>query len=193
MVLVQNDPETAYTPSDLLHLISSAINNESSRWLVKVKGIYVRGEGTSCGGFYYDEVKDETSDTAIRLVVPETIRAQLNPNELIECNVYLTEKVQSAVGGLELLLNVVELLSANASTYSEAQIKVSDLIKRKARNGNRNVDGLIKTKIIKGETVIINVLAPKGANIENDFNRGLLEATGFYKFYLVRLNLTSEK
>src|SRR4051812_31283231 len=143
MVLVQNEAETGYNPSALLHIFSSTLNNESTRRVVKVKGIYAAGKGTSYNGFYYDNLKDETSDACMTLVVPGIIRAQLSPNEIIECNVYLVKKVQLNGGRIELQLNVVELLSRNASTYSEAQLKGFDVLKRKAGIGYKDVDGFI--------------------------------------------------
>jgi exodeoxyribonuclease VII large subunit len=193
MVLAQNDAEIGYNPSALLNIFSSTLNNESTRRVVRVKGIYIAGKGTSYNGFYYDSLKDENSDASMTLVIPGIIRAQLNQNELIECHAYLIKKVQLNGGRIDLQLNVVELLSRSASSYSESQLKAFEILKKKAEAGYKDVDGFIKRKIIREEPITINILIGKAGIVDNDIKHQLQEAIGFYKFYFIRVNLALEK
>ncbi len=60
-----------------MSILSSNLNNETTRKVLKVKGIYTQGKGGNYNGFYYDRLKDETSDAFMTLVVPGIIRSQL--------------------------------------------------------------------------------------------------------------------
>lgn len=193
MSLVQNDTEAVYNPSALLNIFSSTLNNETTRKIFKVKGIYTAGRGTSYNNVYYDTLKDETSDACMTLVIPGLIRAQLSANQLIECNAYLSKKVQLNGGRIDLQLNVVELLSKNSSSYTEAELKTFEILKKKAELGHRDVDGFIRSKIINGEPITVTILIGKAGIIDSDIKHQLQEAISFYKFYFVRINLTSQK
>lgn len=127
------------------------------------------------------------------MVVPGLIRAQLCSGEIIECNAYLTKKVQLNGGRIDLQLNVVELLSKNSSSYSEEQLKAFEILTKKAQVGHKDVDGLIKTKIINAEPITVNILIGKTGIIDSDIKHQLQEAIAFYKFYFIRINLSSER
>lgn len=193
MVLVQTETEVIYNPSALLNIFTSSLNNETTRKVFKVKGIYSAGNGISYKSVYYDTLRDETSEACMTLVVPGVIRAQLNTSQIIQCNAYLTKKVQLNGGKIDLQLNVVELLAKLSSTYSDEQLKAFELLKKKAELGHKDVDGFVKTKIINGETIIVNILIGKAGIIDSDIKHQLQEAITFYKFHFIRINLTSEK
>jgi hypothetical protein len=58
MVLSQTDTEVVYNPSALVSIFNSTLNNEATRKVFKVKGIYTQGKGANYNGLYYDSLKD---------------------------------------------------------------------------------------------------------------------------------------
>lgn len=176
MLSTPTETEVVYNPSSLLTIFNSTLNNEATRKVFKVKGIYTPGKGANYNGFYYDNLKDETSDACMTLVVPGLIRSQLSPNETIECHAHLTKKVQLNGGRIDLQLNVVQLLAKVSSTYSEAQLKAFELLERKAGLGRKDLDSFIKSKVVNGESISINIIIGKAAIIDEDIKHQLQDA-----------------
>jgi hypothetical protein len=127
------------------------------------------------------------------LIVPGLIRSQLKPNQIIECEAYATKKIQLNGGRIDLHLNVVDVLSKQASTYTNKQLKTFEILQQKAEQGHKDVDGFIKSNIITGEPITVNILIGKVGIIDSDIKHQLQEAIGFYKFNFIRINLTSER
>jgi len=191
--LGQTEIEVVYNPSALLNIFGSTLNNETTRKVFKVKGVYTQGKGANYNGFYYDTLRDETSDACMTLVVPGLIRSQLSPNQTIECIAHLGKKVQLNGGRIDLQLNIVDLLSKSSSNYTETQLKAFEILERKAATGLKDVDNFIKSKITKGDTITINIIIGKSAIIQEDIKHQLKEAIGYYKIYFRPINLTSTK
>src|SRR5687768_16183090 len=140
MALPVNETEVIYNPSSLLSIFSSTLNNEITQKAFRVKGIYTTGNGINYRGAYYDNLKDEASDACMTLIIPGLIRNQLIQSQIIECNAYLTKKIQLNSGRIDVQLNVVELLSKNSASYTEAQLKGFEILQRKAEAGHKDVD-----------------------------------------------------
>src|SRR5688572_21525407 len=102
MDVMRNNTEIIYNPSSLLSIFSSTLNNEIISKAFKVKGIYSTGNGINYKGIYYDNLKDETSDACMTLIIPGLIRSQLIQSQIIECNAYITKKVQLNGGRIDL-------------------------------------------------------------------------------------------
>ena len=122
---------------------------EITKKAFRIKGIYIPGKGVNYNGFYYDSLKDESSDACVTLIVPAPIRHDLTPQQTIECTGYLTKRVQLNAGKIDLHVNVVELLSQQESLYTEEQLKAFEVLQRKAEQGYKDVDGFIKKRIIQ--------------------------------------------
>lgn len=101
MGAVQADEQVFHNPSSLLNIFTNSLTNEATKKIFRTKGIYSAGNRINYRGFYYDNLKDETSDTCITLVVPAILRSQLIQDQVIECTSYLTKKVQLNGGRIE--------------------------------------------------------------------------------------------
>jgi exodeoxyribonuclease VII large subunit len=182
-----------YNPSAIVNIFNNALNNEATRRIITVRGTYVPGKGQNYNGYYYDQLRDEASDASITLIVPALIRADLAAQQTIECLAYLTKKVQANGARIELQLNITELLHQKESQFTPEQIKAFNILQRKAKDGYKDVDAFIKTKIIKNEPIRIIILIGKTGIIDSDIKHQLEEAISFYDFRFERINLTSEK
>ncbi len=193
MTLTEEKQSVVYSPSSIVNIFNNALNSEATRRIITAKGTYIPGKGQNYNGYYYDQLRDEASDASITLIVPAIIRADLIAQQTIECQAYLTKKVQANGARIELQLNVTELLHQQESQFTPEQIKALELLQRKAKNGYKDVDAFIKTKIIKSEPIRIIILIGKTGIIDSDIKHQLEEAISFYDFRFERINLTSEK
>jgi len=123
MATVINNEIISYNASSLLNIFNNALTIEVTKKAFRIKGIYTPGKGLNYNGFYYDSLKDESSDACVTLILPAPIRHHLTAQQMIECNAYLTKRVQLNAGKIDLHVNVVELLSQQESLYTEEQLK----------------------------------------------------------------------
>src|SRR4051812_48651719 len=193
MTLAEEKQSVVYSPSAIVNIFNNALNSEATRRIITAKGTYIPGKGQNYNGYYYDQLRDEASDASITLIVPAIIRADLIAQQTIECQAYLTKKVQANGARIELQLNVTELLHQQESQFTPEQIKALDILQRKAKEGYKDVDAFIKTKIIKNEPIHIVILIGKTGIIDSDIKHQLEEAISFYDFQFERINLTSER
>jgi exodeoxyribonuclease VII large subunit len=181
-----------YNPSSLVNIFNNALNAESTKKLFRIKGMYVPGKGMNYGGLFFDSLKDEYSEATITLIVPALIRADLKAQQLIECSVYLTKKVQLNGARIELQVNVTEVHSQEKSKLTDDQIKAFELLQRKVAAGYKDVDAFVKSKIIQQRTIKIVIIIGKTGIIDSDIKYQLKEAIAFYDFKFIRVSLTSE-
>ena len=193
MTLTEEKQSVVYSPSAIVNIFNNALNSEATRKIITAKGMYLPGKGQSYGSNYYDQLRDEASDACITLVVPAIIRASLIAQQTIECHAYLTKKVQANGARIELQLNLIELLHQQESRFTPEQIKALNLLQRKAKNGYKDVDAFIKTKIIRNEPVSIIILIGKTGIIDSDIKHQLETAISYYNFRFERISLSSEK
>ncbi len=175
----------SYNPSSLIGIFNNALTLEITKKAFRIRGIYIAGKGVNYNGFYYDSLKDETSDACVTLIVPAPIRHDLTTEQTIECTGYLSKRVQLNAGRIDLHVNVVELLSQQESRYSEEQLKAFEILQKKAEQGYKDVDGFTKTRIIQRQPVTITMLIGKTAIIDSDIKHQLKEAIGLYDFRFV--------
>jgi len=185
-----NNEIIAYNPSSLVNIFNNAITIEATKRAFRIRGVYIPGKGVNYNGFYYDSLKDESSDSCVTLIVPVPIRHGLTPQQTIEFTGYLTKKVQMNVGRIDLQVNLIELLSQQESMYSEEQLKAFDVLQKKAEQGYKDVDAFIKTRIIQQQPITVTILVGKNAIVDSDIKHSLKEAIGFYdfKFELPKIN-----
>src|SRR5689334_18364449 len=111
MAVTQPDAEVFYNPSSLLNIFTNSLVNDAIKKIFRIKGVYLAGNGINYRGLFYDNLKDETSEAGLTIVIPALVRSQLVNEQIIECSAYLTKKVQLNGGRIELQVNIVELFS----------------------------------------------------------------------------------
>jgi exonuclease VII large subunit len=193
MTLTEEKKSVVYSPSAIVNIFNNALNSDATRKMITVKGTYVPGKGQNYNGYYYDQLKDEASDACITLIVPAIIRANMAAQQVIECQAYLTKKVQVNGARIELQLNITELLHQQESRFTPDQLKALEIVQRKVGKGYKDVDAFIKTKIIHNEPLRVVILIGKTGIIDHDIKHQLEEAISFFDFRFERINLTSER
>jgi len=184
--------ELSYTPASLLHLFNSVLAPAATKKIILMKGIYVAGRGVTYAGYFYDTLKDETTDAVLTLVVPALLRNRLVPNKTIEFYGYITKRVVLNGGRIEVHAVMTQLLQQTVNTYSEREIRAVELLQKKAAIGFGDVDGFLKGRIINDDSIRVRVLIGKTAIIDSDISHALEEAIGFYELSYERINLSVE-
>jgi exodeoxyribonuclease VII large subunit len=184
--------DISYTPASLLHVFNSALAPSATKKIILLKGIYLAGRGVTYAGFFYDTLKDETTDAVVTLVVPALLRNGLTHNKTIEFYGYITKRVVLNGGRIEVHAVMTQLLQQTVNTYSEKEIRAVEVLQRKAELGYGDVEGFLKGCIVNEQTVRVRILIGKTAIIDSDISHALEEAVGFYAVSYERINLSSE-
>jgi hypothetical protein len=184
--------ELSYTPASLLHLFNSVLAPAATKKIILLKGIYVAGRGVTYAGFFYDTLKDETTDAVLTLVVPALLRNGLVPNKTIEFYGYITKRVVLNGGRIEVHAVMTQLLQQTVNTFSEREVRAVEVLQKKAALGFGDVDGFLKSKVVNEDMVRVRILIGKTAIIDRDISHALEDAIGFYAVSYERINLSVE-
>lgn len=192
MVMEEQYQEVIYSPAAVLHLFNNALNVAQGKRLIQLKGVFQPGKGGNYGGYYYDSLRDESSDAQLTICVPALIRNELQPNKTVTVNGFITRRVVNNASRIEIQLTVTELIGQSQSKYSAEDIKRMELQQAKAAAGFRDVQGFIKDRIITEQSFRIGVIIGKSAIIDQDIRHQLRESVSFYDLYFHRISLISE-
>jgi exodeoxyribonuclease VII large subunit len=164
----------SHSPSALLQLFNTALTPSHTKNMIQLKGIYQPGRGANYNGFYYDQLKDETTDAMLTLIVPALLKASLEPGKTTEFYGYITKRVAQNAGRIEIHANIMELLGQTQNKYSEKEIRSLAIQQKKAARGYRDVDRFIKARIVQQQRVSVTILVGKAAIIDQDIKHDLL-------------------
>lgn len=181
-----------YSPASLLHVFNSALAPAQTKKIILLKGIYQAGKGVPYSGYFYDTLKDETTDALLTLVVPALLRGELKNNKTIEFHGYISKRIVANAGRIEIHAVITQLLQQTVNKYADKEVKAIEIQQKKAALGYRDVDSFIKSRIVEEETIRITILVGKTAIIDSDIKHALEEAIGFYDLTFLRINLSSK-
>src|SRR5579863_7353105 len=133
----------SYSPSALIQLFNSALTPSPMKNMIQLKGIYQPGRGANYNGFFYDGLRDETTDSMLTLVVPALLRPSLVPGKTIEFWAFITKRVVANGGRIEIHANIVDLLAQTQNKYSEREIRSLAIQQEKAARGYRDAGSFI--------------------------------------------------
>jgi exodeoxyribonuclease VII large subunit len=181
-----------YSPAAVLNLFNNSISISQTKRLIQLKGIFQPGKGGLYSGYYYDNLRDESSDAQITIIVPALIRSEMQANKTITVNGFITKRVVNNASRIDIQLTVTELAEQGQNKYSDEDIKRITLLQTKAAVGFKDVHGFIKDRIINEQSFKIGVVIGKTGIIDNDIKHQLRESIGFYALSFHRISLSSE-
>ena len=188
--MVDQTPELVYSPSAIVNLVNNQIVIPQDKSLLRIRGIFSMWSNTNYGWHYRDNLRDETADTTITLVVPGLLRNELTNNQTIDFYGYITHRVEKT-GKISILVNISELIGQTENKISDDDIKTFEVLQKKAKLWRRDVDSYIKKSIYEGKTLNIIILIGKNAIVDNDIKHQLQEGISFYNIEFVRANFSS--
>ncbi len=181
-----------YNPATILNLFNNAISVQETRKVIQVRGVYQQGKGANYNGYFYDTIRDESSDAYLTLLVPALIRNQLEVNKTILFYGYITRRVVNSGGRIEIQITITDLVEQTHNKHSEEEWKTIELLQKKVTAGYRDVTSFIKTKIIHNEPFRIVIIIGKTGIIDSDIKHQQRESIARYSIHYERVSLTSE-
>jgi len=181
------DPD--YSPAAVLHLFNNSLAVPQARRLIRCRGIYTPGRGTAYGGYYYDTLRDESSDAAMTLVVPGLLRQRLQPGTSILFHGFIARRVVATGGRIELHIHLESLLEQEAPRHTEEEIRALAIQQSKAAQGYRDVEACLKRRLVAGGAPRVVVVVGKTAIVDADILHAVGEAVAGFDIHFHRTSL----
>ncbi len=167
-----------YAPSEILNIFKGKLNadyyaSRQGQLRVYMQGVFVPGKGQMYQGYYFDWLKDTSSNSYLNIKVPICLRTQLKANSLINVAGILEYNVQNAYSSIQLILEVTLAETVQVNAVSQEDIKRNELLLQKNRSTRKNVDMLLESILYEDKKPVIGVIIAETAITETDFNRGL--------------------
>lgn len=179
-----------YSPASIIHILANIIALPGTNKIIGLRGIYHATGKTPYSGFYYDQLKDESSDYTIQLIVPALIRNQLTDNKTIEVISYITKKAEKD-GSVRLLATVTDLVNQTQNKYTSEEIRTLEIQQKKSEKGFRDLDSFIKNCIYEERKPSINIIIGKTAVIQHDIIDQMAEAGSLYTIRFIQTTISS--
>ena len=179
-----------YSPASLISIFNNHTIIREERKLVRIKGVYLKTGKDAYGGFYYDKLKDESSDYQMTLITPALVRNQLEEHKTIEFQGFITRRIDR-MGRIELQLNISELTNQQENRFSEEDVKRLDILNRKISTGLKDLDAYLQQNIYGNKTSRIDIIIGRAGIIDTDIRKALKEGIAFYDLQFHRVNLSS--
>ena len=188
--VIQPPNFSIYSPSAIVNIIQNVYVTPQEKKLIGLRGIYNQKGKTNYRGVWYDELKDESTDSYITLIVPSLLRNHLTHNKTIEIICYITKKAEKN-GTIALQANMTDLLNQSINKYTDEEIKAIEIQQKKSEMGFRDVDGFIKKCIYENKKPKIKIVIGRTAIIDDDIKHQMNEAGSLYDISFVPTTITS--
>ncbi len=167
-----------YAPSEILNIYKGKLNadyyaSRQGQLRIYMQGVFVLGKGQVYQGYYFDWLKDTSSNSYLNIKVPISLRTQLKANSLINVAGILEYNVQNAYSSIQLILEVTWAETVQVNAVSQEDIKRNELLLQKNRSTSKNVDTVLESILYEDKKPVIGVIIAETAITETDFNRGL--------------------
>lgn len=167
-----------YAPSEILNIYKGKLNadyyaSRQGQLRIYMQGVFVLGKGQVYQGYYFDWLKDTSSNSYLNIKVPISLRTQLKANSLINVAGILEYNVQNAYSSILLILEVTWAETVQVNAVSQEDIKRNELLLQKNRSTRKNVDTVLESILYEDKKPVIGVIIAETAITETDFNRGL--------------------
>jgi exodeoxyribonuclease VII large subunit len=182
-----------YTPTTLLEVIRARL--QPTKNTVQVRGVYERNERSKLyAGYYYDRLHEETSQQRLSLRVSAPLREELETDG--------TYVMQGSVacgpnnsndGKIDITLTVVDfqaVIERRPETIKR-DLDIAALLRKKAALPSKDVDGLLRKQIYKGEKPIITLIFSEHGIAQNDVDTALAGYEDYYDLERRRITLSS--
>lgn len=167
-----------YAPSEILNTFKGKLNadyyaSRQGQLRIYMQGAFVQGKGQVYQGYYFDWLKDTSSNSYLNIKVPISLRTQLKANSLINVAGILEYNVQNAYSSIQLILEVTWAETVQVNAVSQEDLRRNELLLQKNRGTRKNVDTLLESILYEDKRPKIGVIFAETAITETDFNRGL--------------------
>jgi len=178
-----------YSPASVIGLFSNALKLPATVNLIYLKGKYSYGGGKAYGNYYYDYLYSEGDNTSIGVRISALMRSKLINNEIYTLKGFIEKSIKNS--SIELRFVVDEIIQQEEKAISEEELLRYELIQKKLEKGSKDLETVIRDKILKNEEIKIANIYGHNAIVQKDFKEGLDVSQAFFQISEYTCNITS--
>ncbi|SMP12534.1 MULTISPECIES: exodeoxyribonuclease VII large subunit [Chryseobacterium] len=178
-----------YSPASVIGIFSNALKLNATVNLIYLKGRYAFGGGKSYGNYYYDLLFSEGDHTSIGIRISSLLRSKITNNEIFTLRGFIEKSIKNS--SIELRFVVDEIVQQEERSISEEELERYALIQKKLEIGSKNLETLIRDKMLKDEKVRVANIYGNNAIVQKDFFEGLDVSRKYFDISDHSCNITS--
>ncbi|KYH06694.1 hypothetical protein A1704_23055 [Chryseobacterium cucumeris] len=178
-----------YSPGSVLGLFSNALKLNATVNLIYLKGRYSFGGGKSYGNYYYDHLFSESDTISIGVRISALLRSKIENNDIYTLRGYIEKSIKNS--SIELRFVVDEIIQQEERAISEEELQRYELIQKKLEKGSKDLESIIRNKLLKDEPVRIANIYGNNAIVQKDFAEGLDISQKYFQVSEYSCSITS--
>lgn len=180
---------TVYSPASVIGIFSNALKLNATVNLIYLKGRYAFGGGKSYGNYYYDLLFSEGDHTSIGVRISSLLRSKISNNEIYTLRGFIEKNIKNS--SIELRFVVDEIIQQEEKSISEEELERYGLIQKKLEIGSKDLETLIRDKMLKDEAIRVANIYGNNAIVQKDFSEGLDVSSKYFEISDHTCNITS--
>jgi len=178
-----------YSPTSVIGIFSNALKLNATVNLIYLKGRYAYGAGKSYGNFYYDLLFSESDHSSIGIRISSLLRSKITNNEVYTLKGFIEKSIKNS--SIELRFVVDEIIQQEEKSISEDELQRYELIQKKLEMGSKDLETLIRDKMLKDDKIRIANIYGNNAIVQKDFAEGLDVSSIHFEIDNYSCNITS--
>lgn len=178
-----------YSPGSVIGIFSNALKLNATVNLIYLKGRYSFGGGKAYGNYFYDLLFSEGDNISIGIRISSLLRSKITNNEIYTLKGYIEKNVKNS--SIELRFVVDEIIQQEERSISEEELQRYELIQKKLETGSKDLETLIRDKMLKDEKIRIANIYGNNAIVQKDFSEGLDVSGQYFEIDDYSCNITS--
>lgn len=156
-----------------------------------LQGIYFKSDKVY-GNAAWDQLRDENTSESLTVIVPVSLRNDLQNGNLISVYGTLDRRVQNN-GSIQFLLNVSRIDKVKDIAVSEDEVKRAECRRRKGELGYKNVDSILENKLFVNQRPKVALIYADTSITNSDFEKGLAAAKSSIDFVESRISFANSQ
>ncbi len=178
-----------YSPASVIGIFSNALKLNATVNVICLKGRYSFGGGKAYGNYFYDLLFSEGDHVSIGVRISSLLRSKMINNEIYTLRGYIEKSIKNS--SIELRFVVDEIIQQEEKSISEEELQRYELIQKKLQTGSKDLEILIRDKMLKDEKVKIANIYGNNAIVHKDFSEGLDVSVQYFEIDDHSCNITS--
>ena len=185
-------PPNFYKPSELMGIFKNFFSHkEINASVLCLQGIYFKSDKVY-GNAAWDQLRDENTSESLTVIVPVSLRNDLQNGNLISVYGTLDRRVQNN-GSIQFLLNVSRIDKVKDIAVSEDEVKRAECRRRKGELGYKNVDSILENKLFVNQRPKVALIYADTSITNSDFEKGLAAAKSSIDFVESRISFDNSQ
>lgn len=178
-----------YSPTSVLALFNNALRLPGTENLIHLRGRYAFGGGKAYTNYFYDTLYSEADSISITVKIPALLRSKIVNNEIYTLKGYIEKILRNS--RIDINFVVDGIIAQEEGTFSEDDLKKFELIQKKLEIGSKDLESLIRTKLLNNEIVRVANIYGHSAIVQKDFSEGLDVSQKYFEIVEYTCNITS--